>query len=72
MVIGRSKQEIFAMVIERVWRKVKGWMEKLLLAAGKEVLIKVVAQEIPTYIMSCYKLSVSVCQEIESILANFW
>lgn len=39
---------------------------------GKDVLIKDVAPAIPSYVMSCYKLPESVCQELEGILANFW
>lgn len=35
MVFGRSKKEIFALVKERVWKKIKGWKEKLLLRVIK-------------------------------------
>ena len=54
--VGRSKSEIFRLVRERVWKKLKEWKEKTLTQAGKNVLIKVVAQAIPTYVMSCFKL----------------
>lgn len=56
VVFGRLKKEVFALVVERVWKNIKGWKEKFLSRAGKEVLIKAVAQAIPSYIMSCYKL----------------
>ncbi|CAJ2652835.1 unnamed protein product [Trifolium pratense] len=72
VVFGRSKKLIFSLVIDRVWKKVKGWKENYLSRAGKEILIKAVAQAIPNYIMSCYKLPESCCQEIESMLAKFW
>jgi hypothetical protein len=55
-VFGRSKKDVFSFVQERVWKKVKGWKEKFLSRAGKETLIKAVAQAIPNYIMSCYKV----------------
>ena len=55
--IGRSKNEVFAFVKNRIWGKLKGWMEKILSRAGKEVLIKSVVQAIPTYIMSCFRLT---------------
>lgn len=58
--------------MERVWKKIKGWKEKFLSRAGKEVLIKAVAQVIPTYVMSCYKVPESVFHEIEAMLARFW
>lgn len=72
MVFGRTRKVIFSIVIDSVWKKLKGWKENCLSRAGKEVLIKVVAQAIPNYIMSCYKLPGGCCKEIETLLARFW
>lgn len=55
-----------------MWNKVKGWKGGFLSRAGKEVLIKAVAQSIPTYIMASYRILDSCCKEIENMLANFW
>ena len=54
--IGRRKYDTFAFVKERVWRKLQGWKGKLLSRASKEVLIKAVAQSIPTYTMGVFQL----------------
>ncbi|XP_058746012.1 uncharacterized protein LOC131618873 [Vicia villosa] len=56
VIFGRSKKEIFSLVVERFWKKIKGWKEQFLSRARKEVLIKAAAQAIPTYVMNCYKL----------------
>ncbi|XP_058778142.1 uncharacterized mitochondrial protein AtMg00310-like [Vicia villosa] len=72
VVFRRSKKEVIAQVVERVWKKIKGWKEKFLSKAKKEVFIKAVAQVIPSYIMSFYKIPESICHEIESMLAKFW
>jgi len=72
VVFGRSKKEVFSFVLDRVWKKIKGWKERFLSRAGKETLIKAVAQTIPTYIMSCYKLPDGCCKDIKSMLAKFW
>jgi len=53
-------------------RKLQGWEEKLLSQAGREVLLKVVIQAIPTYTMGCYKLPVSLCNEIKSLIKKSW
>ena len=39
---------------------------------GKEVLIKSVAQSIPVYSMSCFKLPRGLCDHIKSIILKFW
>ena len=38
---------------------------------GKEILIKAVALAIPTYIMSCFKLPNSLCEDFTSMIRNF-
>jgi hypothetical protein len=72
VIFGRSKNEVFSFVRDRVWKKLKGWKEKFLSRAGKETLIKAVAQAIPSYVMSCYKIPEGCCKDIEALLAQFW
>ena len=36
------------------------------------MLIKAVAQAIPTYIMNCFKLPDSLYDELTSLIRNFW
>lgn len=55
MVFRRTKKDIFSFSIDRVWKKLKGWKGKSLSDVGREILIKAVAQSVPSYIMSCYK-----------------
>ena len=70
--MGRRKKEGFNFIKEKVWRKLQGWEGKLLSQAGREVLIKVVIQAIPTYAMGCFKLPLSLCHEIETMIKKFW
>ena len=70
--VGRSKNGTFKYLRDRVLEKIKGWMEKLLSSAGKEVLIKAVAQAIPVYSMSCFRLPRGLCENITSIIRQFW
>jgi hypothetical protein len=50
----------------------QGWIEMLLLAAGKEVFIEVVAQAISTYSMSCFRLLRGLCHHTSCLFRNFW
>lgn len=58
--MGKSKASLFAYLKERVWKHIRGWKEKLLSKAGKETLIKAVAQAIPSYAMSLISLNLCV------------
>ena len=52
--------------------KLAGWKEKLLSNAGKEVLIKAVAQVVPSYTMSYFKLPNGLCKEMTGMARQFW
>jgi hypothetical protein len=70
--VGRSKSGAFKYLKDRVWKKVLGWMEQLLSVGGKEILIKSVAQAVPTFSMSCFKLPRGLCDHINAMLRSFW
>lgn len=70
--VGRNKKNTFKEIKEKFAKKLAGWKEKLLSKAGKEVLIKAITQAIPTYSMSYFKIPDSLCEEITSLIRNFW
>ena len=70
--VGKNKNASFNYIKERVWKKIQGWKEKLLSQVGREILIKAVVQAIPTYTMSCFKLPLDLCGELESLIRKFW
>ena len=72
MVGGQSKVSTFKGLLERITNKVMGWKEKHISKAGREVLIKTVAQAIPTYSMSLFKIPKVICDGINSILTKYW
>lgn len=51
--VGPSRIATFMYPKERIWQRIQGWKEKMLSRAGKEILIKAVAQAIPTFAMGC-------------------
>ncbi|XP_057425625.1 uncharacterized protein LOC130718990 [Lotus japonicus] len=69
-IIGKSKTQIFNFVKERVWKKLKGWKESSLSRMGREVMVKAVAQAIPSYVMSCFMLPDGLCADIERMISK--
>uniref|UniRef100_A0A803PQM8 Reverse transcriptase zinc-binding domain-containing protein n=1 Tax=Cannabis sativa TaxID=3483 RepID=A0A803PQM8_CANSA len=68
---GRDKKQIFSDIKEKIWL-MHTWSEKIFSAGGREFLLKAVVQSIPTYTMSCFRLPVYFCNQLESVMANFW
>jgi hypothetical protein len=46
--------------------------EKLLSMTGKEILIKSIAQAIPTYVMSCFDLTKNFCGQERAMICHYW
>jgi hypothetical protein len=59
--VGHSKGGTFP-YLKDVWKHIQELKEKFLSWAGKEVLIKAVAQAIPTFAMGCSDLTKSICE----------
>ncbi|KAL0284345.1 UNVERIFIED_CONTAM: hypothetical protein Sangu_2830800 [Sesamum angustifolium] len=71
-VVGKTRRSVFQSIPDRVWNRISGWNERNLSQADKEVLIKAVAQAIPTYAMGWFRLPFSLIKELQSMIANFW
>ncbi|XP_060961932.1 uncharacterized protein LOC133032110 [Cannabis sativa] len=69
---GKDKKELFSGIKDRIWKLMNQLHAKLFSIGGREVLLKVVVQSIPTYDMSCFSLPNKFCNQLESIMANFW
>ena len=71
-VVGKNRRASLNYIKERVWGKLQGWKVKLFSQAGREVLLKAVVQAIQTFAMSCFKLPVGLCNDIEAMIRKFW
>ena len=69
---GRRKRYIFATILDRIRQKTLSWKNRFLSGAGKEILLKAVLTSMPAYTMSCFKLPLSLCKQIQSLLTRFW
>ena len=72
MVVGRSKVKTFRGLHNKIAKRVMGWKEKFKSRAEREILIKTLAQVIPTYTISIFKILKSLCDDLNSMMAKYW
>jgi len=70
--VGRSSTEAFDFMATRIKNLVGTWSGREASCAGREILLKSVAQAVPTYSMSCFLLSKATCKKMRSTIANYW
>lgn len=70
--VGRSKEAIFRVLVDRVEKKIKDWKSRSLSQAGKLTLLKSVVQSIPTYLMGVFYLPNNIIKRIETAMSRFW
>lgn len=70
--VGRSTSEAFEFMPSRIWNLIGNWSGREASCAGREVLLKSVAQAVPTYSMSCFLLSKTTCRKMKTPIANYW
>ena len=69
---GRMSKDKFQSLQERLSRKLIDWCENYMSSASKEILIKAVAQAIPTYVMSVFKLPAAICDDLTKLIRQYW
>lgn len=69
---GRRKKDLFTSIVDRIRQRASSWSSRFLSRAGKLTMLKAVLTAIPTYTMSCFQLSASLCKRIQSALTRFW
>lgn len=71
-IIGRNKTSMFGYIKDKVQGRVEGWDKQYLSRGGKEILLKTVAQAMPTYAMSVFIQPLELCKDLERIMCKFW
>ncbi|KAL9461788.1 hypothetical protein AB3S75_004729 [Citrus x aurantiifolia] len=70
--VGRKKTSFFNEIKLRVINKISNWQANFFSSGGKEILIKAVAQAVPAYAMSVFKLPLGLCEDMQKAIAGFW
>ncbi|CAL1385032.1 unnamed protein product [Linum trigynum] len=70
--IGRSKKVVFQRLQERFRSKLTNWKSRYFSDAGKEILIKSIAQAQATYAMSVFRIPEGIIEDLHKLMANYW
>ncbi|XP_019182405.1 PREDICTED: uncharacterized protein LOC109177491 [Ipomoea nil] len=70
--VGRNKKAAFSYIEDKIRQRILSWNKKLLSQAGKEILLKSVAQAMPTFSMSVFLLPMGICTAIERTMNRYW
>jgi hypothetical protein len=57
--VGQSSVSTFRFLLDRMWKRMNGCLDRPMSRCGKEVFLKSVIQAIPSHVMSCFQLPVS-------------
>ncbi|XP_074377871.1 putative mitochondrial protein AtMg00310 [Apium graveolens] len=71
-ILGRNKSVVFGYLRDKVTANIQGWMEKNVSRSVKEILIKMVAQTLPSYAMSVFLLPLELTRDMEKAMAQFF
>ena len=69
---GRMSKGRFQSLQMSMTKRLIQWGDGILAQPGREVLVKLVAQALPTYIMGVFKLPFSVCDDLTRMVRNFY
>lgn len=70
--VGRNKTSFFNDIKLRIINKISNWQVKFFLCGWKEMPINAVAQAVPAYAMSIFKLPLGLCEDMQKAIAGFW
>lgn len=67
-----SRKIAFNSIFDKISSCLKDWKAKVLSQASRTILIKDVAQAIPTYSMSTSLLPINICNKLDGKIRKFW
>jgi hypothetical protein len=68
----RNRTKDFKFLHERLKARLLGWRSKCLSWAGRNTMIKSVAQALPTYTLSTFEIPERTSEKLDSITGRFW
>lgn len=68
----QTKIIILGFLKENIRERIQSWEGKFLSKAGKELLLKTLAQSLPRYAMNVFLLPLEMCREMEQMMCKYW
>ncbi|XP_030505125.2 uncharacterized protein LOC115720103 [Cannabis sativa] len=69
--MNRNKTSVLGFLRDKVKKRLQSWEGKFLSKGGKEVLIKLVVQALPSYAMNVFLLPLEIINDIERAMCKF-
>ena len=69
---GRNKSLVYHQILSAIDSRTASWKSKLLSQASRLTLLKSVLAYVNIHILSCFKLPIYVCEQIDSKCLNFF
>ena len=66
------KKSFFNGIKLKILSKISSWKHKCFSSGVKKILIKALAQAVPAYAMSVFKLPVGTCNDIQKAIVRYW
>ncbi|XP_062114673.1 uncharacterized protein LOC133825790 [Humulus lupulus] len=70
--LGRNKSALLGFIKDKMRKKIEQWEGRFLSKAGKEILLKTVAQALPSYAMNVFLLPLGLCNDMEKLMCRYW
>lgn len=71
-ILGRNKSVIFGYLKDKVITSMKNWTKRNFSKPAKEILIKTVAQILPSYVMNVFLLPLELTRDMERAMVNIF
>ncbi|XP_062099802.1 uncharacterized protein LOC133805647 [Humulus lupulus] len=71
-IMGRKKSVLLGYLKSRIQQRIERWEGRFLSKAGKEILLKNVAQALPNYAMSVFLLPLELSRDLERRMCKYW
>ncbi|XP_074377255.1 putative mitochondrial protein AtMg00310 [Apium graveolens] len=71
-ILGRNKSAVLGYLKDKVNSRIRSWDGNFISRAGKEILVKQVAQALPVYAINVFLLPLEITRNIEKCLTKYW